>query len=156
MWVILWFDENKLYSIWWKKFQKHNLNSRRSCDGCHGCFQYGIKPCYFSKLYYYWCLDFPFEIRDGHGTGLQVTKIFVPGTWVPKPEIPGLLSKSLGFGCPKEFCLCTVSAIFVLVQGVPGICVSWDPSPVDLPGLKYANSRSKLWIMQELFSKMSF
>ena len=110
----------------------------------------------FSKLYYYWCLDFPFEIRDGHGTGLQVTKIFVPGTWVPKPKIPGLLSKSLGFGCPKEFCLCTVSAIFVLVQGVPGICVSWDPSPVDLPGLKYANSRSKLWIMQELFSKMSF
>ena len=85
-----------------------------------------------------------------------IAKIFVPGTWVPKPKIPGLLTKSLGFGCPKEFCPCTVSAIFVLVQGVPGICVSWDPSPVDLSCLKYANSRSKLWIMQELFSKTSF
>ena len=101
-------------------------------------------------------LMFRFSIWNQGRSWDGIAKIFVPGTWVPKPEIPGLLSKSLGFGCPKEFCLCTVSAIFVLVQGVPGICVSWDPSPVDLPGLKYANSRSKLWIMQELFSKMSF
>ena len=55
MWVILRSDENKLHSIWWKKVWKPYLNSRRSRDGCHGCFQYGMKPCYFSKLYYYWC-----------------------------------------------------------------------------------------------------
>ena len=28
--------------------------------------------------------------RDGHGTGLPVPRIFVPGTWVPKLKIPGL------------------------------------------------------------------
>ena len=107
--------------------------------------------------------------RDGHGTGLPASTIFVPGTWVPKPKIPGLsqrffsksqesqgfvsywttleqpkflgllMARVSGFGCARDFCPGTVPAIFFAVPSVPRESVS-IPGPS--PGIFFPGSES--------------
>ena len=83
------------------------------------------------------------ESRDGHGTGLPVPRIFVPGTWVPKLIIPGLTQRFLSCGTRVPTCPKLAWDLDVLEISVPGLSQQYL-SQSQAPQVKQSQSHSEV------------